>query len=264
MSATTVLPKRGSRSAVGGRRVGYLRRAAWVLVLAVAGLAAGFALGSPLGARSVGQAVVLVQPLPGNAFADRNGNTLVDLKTDSQLALSDTVLERVAAARGERGPAPESMRSRLDVRLVDGAEVIVISFRGEGPAQAMDVAQRVAETMLELRAEKAAATSAERVAALEAALAAAEKRLVAAAENGERAARVPILTQRIVSLRNQLRSLTEAGTSAGSVLATSAPRQPGARKIRVALAGAGVLVGSSVGLWLGSRARRRARGGRAW
>jgi len=227
----------------------------WGTVFALVGLTLGFMAGLQLSARPTGQVVVLVRPLPGNAFSARAGDTLVDLKTESQLVFSDTVLGRVDGADGA-AVDPALLRRRLSVRVVDNAEVVIISYRGDTSLAATGMAQRVAEGLLEVRGERAAAESEDRADVIESALTKSEQDLVTVSESGKDPEAVAVLGQRIVALRSDLRGVVGVQPSPGSILAASAPRQPDALRLRAGLAVSGVVVAGLLGLWFGRRPRR--------
>ena len=123
---------------------------------------------------------ILLTPLPGAAFDDRQGNALVDLGTEAQLALSDAVLERVAPARSAD---PAAVRRRLSVRLVPNAEVVIVHARAGTGERAASLGERIAEATLEERRQRAADTLERRSALL-------NTRITRTEVDVERAARV--------------------------------------------------------------------------
>ena len=78
----------------------------------------------------------------------------MDLETESHLPSSDAVLRRVAAD-GESAPGIGVLRRRLAVSVVPNAEVLVIKYAAETPAQARAMAQRIARATLDERVERA-------------------------------------------------------------------------------------------------------------
>jgi capsular polysaccharide biosynthesis protein len=239
------------------RRHPALRAVSIVVTVSLLGLGLGYGIATRLDTRDLGRSTVLLRPLPGNAFSARNGDTAVDLKTDGQVALSDAVLTPIAAAL-HNGLTVETLRSRLNVKPVDNAEVVILNYKGDGPAQAIDVVTRVANQLLAIRTEQAKAAYKEQATLISTELAAAEDRAAAGlagagegkAQNSEAQS---ILNQRVVSLRNDLSSVQEAPPGPGTLLATTAPRQSGVRKLQLAIVAASWLIATSVGLLLGAR-----------
>jgi hypothetical protein len=249
------------------RRHPYVRGIAVTVIFSLLGLAVGYEGATRLNSHDLARSTVMLRPLPGNAFSTRNGDIAVDLKTDGQVALSDAVLGPVATAF-HNGLTVETIRRRLTVKLVNNAEVVVISYKGGVPAQAIDVVKRVAEQLLTVRTAQAKVAYKEQAALIEPELAAAEERAAAAVkgagegqdQNGEAQT---ILNQRVVSLRSGLQAVQELPPGPGSVLATIAPRQAGVRKLQLAILAGSWLIATSVGLLLAARKPRpRRRPGR--
>jgi capsular polysaccharide biosynthesis protein len=251
------------------RRHPYVRGISWVVILSALGLALGYESATRLNASDLGRSTVLLRPLPGNAFANRTGDTAVDLKTDGQVALSDAVLGPVATAF-HNGLTVPLLRRRISVKLVDNAEVVIISYQGDGAAQAIDVAQRVGEQFLVVRTARAKAVYKEQAALMEPQLTAAEDRAAAGISSasqrkGANGIAQTILNQRVVSLRSQLRTVTSDPPGPGTILATTSPRQTGIRKIQFAIVAFSWLIATSIGLLIATRKprpRRRGRRGR--
>jgi hypothetical protein len=247
-----------------------LRAVTWVITLGLLGLALGYGAATRLDTRDTGRSTVLLRPLPGNPFSARNGDTEVDLKTDGQVALSDAVLAPVAAAL-HNGLTVEILRRRIGVRLVPNAEVVIISYQGAGSTQAIDIARRVAEQLLTVRTERAKAAFKAQAAVIEPELAAAEDRAAegvnaAGAGKGANAEAQSILNQRVTALRSELRDVKNDPPGSGFVLATTAPRQSGVRKLQLAIVAFSSLVATSIGLLIAARKprpRRRAGKGKA-
>ena len=253
-------PAVGAAAMVLARRHPVLRGLTWTITLSLLGLALGYSAATKLDSRDTGRSTVLLRPLPGNAFSTRSGDTAVDLKTDGQVALSDAVLVPVVAVF-HNGLTVESLRRGLSVRLVDNAEVVIISYKGGGAAQAIDVARRVAEQLLTVRTQRATAAFQDQTAVLKPELEAAEKRAllgVKGAIAGKKANREAesILNQRVTSLGNKLSDLEDPPTGSGSVLATTAPRQAGVRKVQLAIVAFSTMIATSIGLLVASREPR--------
>jgi hypothetical protein len=233
-----------------------LRRLIFGVAFAVLGLAAGLGAGQPFASRPVGQATVLVNPLPGNAFSVRSisAATLVDLKTEAQLAFSDAVLSKIRSETG--GDIDEAvLRRRISVRVVNDAEVIVISYRGDTSRGATRMAARIAESFLKIRTANAVTAANSRTAIVEASLVKTQHDFDVAAKSEQDPEAVTVLGQRITALRGDLRAVGGVPPSSGSVLAASAPRSAEVRKVRVSLLVACVVLSGLVGLVLGRRAR---------
>lgn len=240
-----------------GRRAG---RAAAALTLAVAGVVCGVVVAPRLVPPPEADVTLLVTPLPGAAFDDRDGNALVDLGTEAQLALSDDVVGRVASARGAEAA---DVRQRLSVRLVPNAEVVVIHARGgTGQRSAAVLAERVAQATLDERRSRAAETLARRAELLNARITRTEVDVERAAQ-AEDAGATEVLSQRLVKLREELKVLVAGAQSPGSVLGTSLVTPTAASAVRYGLPLAGLLAGLAAGWWgprvLGGLARRASR-----
>lgn len=230
-----------------------LRQLIWAVALVLVGLLVGLAAGHPFASRPVGQATVLVNPMPGNAFSARSVNELVDLRTESQLAFSDDVLSDVRTLTGGRLDAVE-LRRRVSVRVVLDAEVIVISYRGETSAEATRMARQLADRFLEVRTANAADAAVKRTDLVQTALVQTQNDFDTASSGADPAA-LTVLGQRINALQRDLRAVGGAPPSPGTVLAASAPRSAQVRKLRVALLTSSVILAGLIGLHLGRRPR---------
>jgi hypothetical protein len=231
-----------------------LRQLIWSVVLVVVGLVAGLAAGQPFASRPVGQATVLVNPLPGNAFSVRSVNELVDLKTEAQLAFSDAVLGKVQTLGGARLDAA-ALRRRVSVRVTNDAEVIVILYRGDTSVEATRMARQVADKFLEVRTGNALDAAAKRSSVAQAALDKTQHSFDTASKAGTDPAVLTVLAQRINALQRALRAVGGAPPSPGTVLAASAPRSAQVRKVRVGLLVASVVLTGVIGYRLGRRPR---------
>lgn len=247
---------RGVGRAWRGRR---WRMLVATLVLALAGVGLGAGLAARIAVPAVAQTTVLLYPLPGTAFASRSADNTVDLRTEAQLALSDAVLQRVAARRP--GGDVAALRASLRVAVLPRSEVIVVSARAGSGAQAAEIAQQVAKATLEIRHERAAAAYRRRAATLETQIKAAEAGLAAATKRavpaGGESEEVKLLSQRLVSLRDEQRAGAAEPADPGALAATSIGVDRDARLLRLAVVAAAGLVAALVGLWLGGRRWRR-------
>jgi hypothetical protein len=231
-----------------------LRRLIWSAVLVVVGLAVGLAAGQPFASRPVGQAAVQVNPLPGNAFSVRSPDTLVDLKTEAQVPFSDDVLSKVRSLTGAHLDEV-ALRRRISVSVVNGAEVIVISYRGDTSLEATAMARQVADKFLEVRSKNAADAEVARAAIVTTALDQTQHDFDTASQAGKDPAVLGVLAQRMNALRGNLRAVSGQSPSAGTVLAASAPRSAEVRKVRVSLLVTSILLAGLIGLRLGGRPR---------
>ena len=248
---------RAASSRPPGRRAG---RAVAAATLGLAGVVCGVVLAPRLVPPPEADVSLLVTPLPGAAFEDRDGNALVDLGTEAQLALSDDVVGTVASARGV---AAADVRQRLSVRLVPNAEVVVVHARGgTGQRSAAVLAERVAEATLDERRSRAAETLARRAELLSTRIARTEVDVERAAQ-AEDADATEVLSQRLVKLREELKVLVAGAQSPGSVLGTAVVTPTAASAVRYGLPLAGLLAGLAAGWWLppvlGGLARRASR-----
>jgi hypothetical protein len=197
---------------------------------------------------------VLINPLPGNAFSVRSPDTLVDLKTEAQLAFSDDVLSKVRSPSG--GHLDEvGLRRRVSASVVNNAEVIVISYRGATSLEATKMARQVADKFLEVRSKNAADAAVVRTGVVTTALDQTQHDFDTASQAGKDPVVLGVLAQRINALRGNLRAVSGAPPSAGSVLAASAPRSSEVRKVRVGLLVTSVALAGLIGLRLGGRPR---------
>ena len=233
-----------------------LRQLIWSVVLVAVGLVVGLAAGAPFASSPLGQATVLVRPLPGNAFSARSTatNTLVDLKTEAQLAFSDAVLGKVQPFAGKNIDAA-GLRRRVSVGVVNNAEVIVFSYRGDTSLQATAMATHVAQAFLAVRSANAAKAAEARTAVVQVALDKTQHDFDTASQSGNDPAVLTVLGQRITSLRVDLRAVGGTPPSAGSILAASAPRSAKVRVVRVGLLVTSALLAGFIGIRLGRRQR---------
>ena len=197
---------------------------------------------------------MLVSPLPGNAFSVRSSNTnaLVDLKTEAQLAFSDAVLSKVRPVAG--GLDAVALRRRVSVSVVNNAEVIVISYRGDSSLEATKMARSVADAFLAVRTTNAVDAAVKRTDVVQSALDNTQHDFDVASAGTDPTA-LTVLGQRINALQRSLRAVSGKPPPAGSVLEASAPRSAQVRKLRVALVGTGVLLAAVIGMRLGRRPR---------
>lgn len=237
------------------------RRVAWVLVMASAGALLGLAFGARIQPLYTAEVDLLVTPMIGNAFVTTGGNQLVDLETESHLPSSDAVLRRVAAD-GENAPSPQVMRRRLRVHVVTNAQVIVLNYAAESPAQARAMVLRIAKATVAERTAlaQAAAASRQEVAMkkLEELKLEQDKMAdLAAAGVPIPTARRTLMSQREVALNVELRQASVAAlASPGTIIDTVMRGDGHLAKVRLAIVGAFVLLGALLGLWVGRAPRR--------
>ncbi len=253
------LPPAPPASQASGRR---WPRALWAGAVGVLAAAVVSLLAPSLTPAPEAEVNLLVTPLPGAAFDDRDGNALVDLGTEAQLALSDAVLARVAPGRRAD---PAALRQRLSVRLVPNAEVVVVHARAGTGDRAASLAARVAEATLDERRQRAADTLARRSDLLATRIARTEVD-VERAGRAEDLEATQVLSQRLVKLREQLKLLATGAQSPGSVLGTADVLPPTTAVVRYGLPLAALLAGGALGWWsgalLGPLLSRRGRGPR--
>lgn len=227
----------------------WLRRTAWIVLLAVAGAVLGLAIGTRLDSQATAEASVLLTPMPGNAYTDVSGNLLTDMETESHLPQSDAVLRRVAAD-GEPAPSADIMRRRLTAAIVPNASIILIRYKAETAAQARAMVARIAEATLVERVERAKAATAARVEVLEAQKQQEARQSDLLSPTSRETSKV--LARRAAELNSQLNILQQAAEQKpGRVIKTVNQPDRLVPKLRiVALLGCiglGVLVGSWVG-----------------
>lgn len=255
-------PRRGAAGRLlQGRRRRHLLPAplALGLVLLLVGGFLGAAAATLVPTAVIGEVSLVLRPTPGNAFSERSVRSYVDLETEAELPRSDEVLQRLASTPG-MALEPAELRSRISARPLERTEVLVISYRGEDRVQAAEQARLVAETVLEVRAERSAAAIADQTAVLEAKLLEADQDLTAAAGVDGDPLLVPTLSRRVASLRGSYTDVVGRQPSPGSVIAASATPDPGARQLQLAVVAAGAGGGALIGVgWGLGRARRRIR-----
>ena len=226
-----------------------LSRLGIILICAVGGLL-GLLLAGSLRTPAVGEATILLRPLPGNAFAGRGGNTTVDLHTETAIPRSDEVLQRVSQADGNR-VRPEELRPRLKVRVIEPTEVLALSFRAPNAARAKALAEDVARATLAVRRERAVAEYARQSAILDPLIVAAEADLANVSAQPDNTDEVLALSDKLVTLRDQLNPVDQR-PNPGEVLETSVAKDQDVPRLQAGIVGLGLLGGAGVG-WLLSR-----------
>ena len=191
---------------------------------------------------------------------------MIDLETEAQLIVSDAVLRRVAQSGG---PTVDVLRRRLNVRVVDNAEVLVLRYRGRNLAEAGATVERVAEATLAERGDRALANLNSRREVLEGQLAAGNAALEAALDAGPaedpaaQEQRLVILSARVIRLTNDIAALPTEPPIAGTVISASSKAGGARNKARLALILGCVAGAAAIGAWVGApgtRARSRSRG----
>jgi polysaccharide biosynthesis transport protein len=124
----------------------------------VTGLLAGAAIGLGVGVRAadtyIAQASVLVSPLDGNPYSPNgNGEDLVNLETEAQLAGSAVVAE--AVAQDVRAPSSASLLHGLEIDVPANTQIVEIAYTAREPIAAERRAQSFATSYLEFRADRA-------------------------------------------------------------------------------------------------------------
>ena len=199
-------PERGQRS----RRRRRLSRLGIILICAVGGLLGGLVLAGSLRTPAVGEATILLRPLPGNAFAGRGGNTTVDLHTETAIPRSDEVLQRVSQADGNR-VRPEELRPRLKVRVIEPTEVLALSFRAPNAARAKALAGRRCSGHFGGQTGAQVAEYARQSAILDPLIVAAEADLANVSAQPDNTDEVLALSDKLVTLRDQLNPVDRRG-----------------------------------------------------
>jgi hypothetical protein len=260
-----VAPVSESSSPPPSRSRRWLKRGVWVVLLAIAGGLLGLAIGARLDRQVSAEVSLLLVPLPGNAFSDHAGNTLIDLETESHLPQSDAVLRRVAAGEGTV-PNAELIRRRLTVRIVPNSSVIILRYRAGTAEQAKQIATLVAEATLEERQARAAVAGAARLEILAGQQEALDEQKAALGGEAADGAEGPValspemlkvFSQRAANLLAQENAASDTSASPGQIISTTV-RPDGLReKLRVGVLVAGVGLGALVGLWVSRTPRRQ-------
>lgn len=118
------------------------------------GAAAGLAVATRLADTYTAQASVLVSPLDGNPYSPNgNGQDLVNLETEAELAASDAVAEVVA--EDVRAPSVSRLLNGLEIDVPPNTQIVEISYTAREPIAAERRAQSFATAYLGFRISRA-------------------------------------------------------------------------------------------------------------
>ncbi len=136
----------------------------------LAGLLLGAAVGLALGVRTAGtytaRATVLVSPLDGNPYSPNgNGEDLVNLETEAQLAASLAVADLVAKDVG--APSAGRLLDDLKVEVPSNTQIVEITYRAGQASVAERRAESFATAYLAVRVNRADSLVAGRAATIQ-------------------------------------------------------------------------------------------------
>ena len=233
-----------------------LRPLACGLVLGLVCAAAGLGVSAlAVDAGPSGTASFVVTPLPGTAFAARGHDTSVDLLTEAQLVLSDAVLDQVVTDPAVSGATVFGLRGHIDASVLPGSEVVTVAVRGGDSGRVLTLARDLAHATLQVRQDRATAARVVQRNLLQARIADSQTALDTASAPGGQVALAPVLSQRLVTLRDDLRAIPTDPVDAGALI-DSASGVPVSRVLLYA--GVPVLLGL-LGAGLGARLGRHRR-----
>lgn len=221
------------------------------LVCIAAGAAGGWWVAGKRSAGFVSTAVVVVNPLPGNAYRDAAEADVITLQTDAQQARSDGVLS-VAVNASDVATGIDVLRRRISVEVAPGSQIIRIAYSGSSPDATQSVATTLGEAYLSQRRQRAVDVRDTQMATVQRAVSRVERDLA----DSEGAAESRMLQRRLVLLSEQSRDIEEQTLNPGNLL--DVPTASASRQIRQIVAAAiGGGVGLLFGVWLARRLARR-------
>jgi hypothetical protein len=207
---------------------------------------------------ALAQTSYLVLPLRGNAFSSTVGDTLIDVRTEAQLATSTSVLQQVAL----QSPfTVDQLRRRTTVGQLDATRVVLVTFRGRTPAEAAEHAILITQAALSERVTRADEARQAEVEDLTAQTQSAQAALLDVLRSTEPEARdVRVLSQRVNALSQQIQLIDATAPSPGYQVSTSDVQADANRPVRIGVILAGSLAGALAGLvWQRRRGRGRLR-----
>ncbi|MFZ0322801.1 MAG: hypothetical protein WAN48_01585 [Actinomycetes bacterium] len=224
-----------------------LQITAVALLGALLGAAAGWWVGSLRSPSYVSTASMQVKRLAGNSFTDRSTDILVSLETEAQLARSDEVLNAVAGSGV--GPTDVNvLRGKTTVSVVEGSEVVRVSYRGKSADESAKIADALAKATLDERRRRAQAAGTEQLALVAQSLTKVNAELAAANDPTTQRA----LNRLKVALRSQRSDIAHTSPDPGEVIGVSTVLAS-----RTSFRSALVLAGAAVGACLGWLLARR-------
>ena len=236
-----------------------------VLVLGLAGAAAGAWWGQVAAGARDASAVILINPLYGNPFSPQGrGDDLVNLETEAQLVTSDTVAQRVSQRMGG-GASIDEVLTGVRVKVSPNTQILEIHVRLSSPELARRRAQAFAATYLSYRRLITERTVADQSEQLFAQISKLNRNLrhktVVLGDLQGGSARARLLDQQINEITTQvgqLRTLLATATSAsldpGQIVTPATVVEPGLLDGPVPMGGLGLLAGVMGALVLATHA----------
>jgi Mrp family chromosome partitioning ATPase/capsular polysaccharide biosynthesis protein len=226
--------------------------------LALLGAVVGGLLGYRQAERHVADSAVLVTPLDGNPFNPTgNGDDLLNLETEAQLAASDAVGRQVADRVGGDVTADDVLQG-LSVEVPPNTQILRLSYVSPSEDDAVERAQAFAEEYLAYRTERAESLLTQRQDRTQAQIDNQNERLerlVSQLEGTQDAARRSLLqsqvdgvTEQIGQLQTQLVQLASGAVDPGQVITPATGSGGGQVLTPVLYAGVGLVAGALAGL----------------
>lgn len=237
------------------RRRRTLRPLACAAALGLVGVAAGLGLASVAAdAGPTGSSSFVVRPLAGTAFSARGRDNSVDLLTEAQLVMSDAVLDKVVADPAVIGATNLGLRGHIDAAVLPGSEVITVAVRGGDSGRVLVLARDLARATLQVRQDRALAALVVQRNVLQTRIADSQAALARSTAPGGQAALSPVLSQRLVTLRDLLRAVpTEV--DAGGLIDSSSAVPVSRELLNLGIPVLAGLLGGGLGAWLGRHRR---------
>ncbi|MCZ2402944.1 hypothetical protein IV498_07035 [Paenarthrobacter sp. Z7-10] len=232
-----------------------------LVALTLVGGLAGVAVGTNVSEPRTATAVILLNPLEGNAFyPSTRGEQLVNLFTEAQVLRSNAVAATVPATAGGKATV-EQVLANVEVSVPPNTQILQISYTNPNPTTATNTAQGFADAYLKFRRTRAANSVSSRVTGTKTEIAAHETDLtrltaqLAAARPGSAAAGL-LLTQvqsvatQISQLNARLGDIASTALDPGQVITPAKLQPSGLVGLRELLILGGALLGLLLGLGL--------------
>lgn len=232
-----------------------------LVVMTLAGAAAGVAVAMRQGLHYTASASILLNPLQGNPFApDGRGDQLVNLETEAQLVRTEGVTKLVKREL-RLDVSDEALRERVDVENPTNTQVLRISYTASSREEALRGAQVFAESYLDYRSSRAQAIIDARLvrvrgqqSKLQEALSEATEELTDTDEGSARHAlleeRIGALASQLASLEAEVSTLTTTDLMPGQVISPAEVPLSAGGTDAIVLGGAGGVGGLLVGALL--------------
>lgn len=233
----------------------------WPIVLGLTVIGAVLGAGAGLAAREpqVATAVILLNPLDGNAFyPSTRGEQLVNLNTEAQVLRSDAVAKSVP---GRKGASVEELLGQVSVVVPVNTQILQVSYTNADPSVAVSRAQGFAESYLAYREARASDSVTSKVDGLKEEVATYQKELsdltarlaratAGSAEAGLLLTQVQTVSTQISQLNAQLGDVTTTPLYPGQVITPARLQNGSFLSMPVLLTLAGAVAGLALALAL--------------